>query len=114
MAEDEAWHEVARVGDVSEDDVLQVDAGGKCVALFNVGGVYYATSGICTHAHAFLADGYVQDDTIECPLHQGVFHIPTGRAMCPPVTKDLEVFPVKVEDGRIFVGSNPVPPRPAK
>ncbi|HEX2890927.1 non-heme iron oxygenase ferredoxin subunit [Vineibacter terrae] len=100
----EQWHEVARVGDVPEDDVIQVRVGDTCLAVFNLGGRYYATAGICTHARAFLAKGYVQDDTIECPLHQGVFHIPTGRAIGAPVTKDLRIYPVKIEDGRILVG----------
>ena len=101
----ENWQEVARVGDVPEDDVIQVKVGDTCVALFNLGGRHYATAGICTHAHALLAQGYVQDDTIECPLHQGVFHIPTGRAMGAPVTKDLRTFEVKVEGGRILIKS---------
>lgn len=98
------WTEVARVGDVAENDVVQVKIGEACIALYNIGGRYYATSGICTHAHAYLAQGYLQDDTIECPLHQGVFHVPTGRAMSAPVTKDLRTFPVKVEGDRILIG----------
>lgn len=97
------WREVAKVGDVAENDVIQVRVGEACIALFNLDGRHYAISGICTHAHAFLAQGYMQDDTIECPLHQGVFHIPTGRAMAAPVTKDLQTYEVKVDGGRILI-----------
>jgi nitrite reductase/ring-hydroxylating ferredoxin subunit len=103
MKADEQWWPVASEGEVPEDDVIQVTVDGACIALFNIGGTYYATAGICTHAQAFLAKGYVQDDTIECPLHQGVFHIPTGKAMGAPVTKDLRTYKVKVEGGRILV-----------
>lgn len=99
----DGWHPVAEVGDVEEDDAVQVRVGEACLALFNVGGKYYATSDICTHAYAHLSQGYIQDDTVECPLHQGVFHIPTGRAMTPPVTENLRTYPVKVEAGRIYV-----------
>lgn len=98
------WREAARVGDVGENDVIQVKFGEVCIALFNIAGRYYATSGICTHAHAFLAQGYLQDDTIECPLHQGVFHVPTGRAMGAPVTRNLQTYSVKVEGDRILIG----------
>jgi nitrite reductase/ring-hydroxylating ferredoxin subunit len=97
------WREVAKAGDVPENDVIQVRLGETCIALFNLDGRYYATSGICTHAHAFLAQGYMQDDTIECPLHQGVFHIPSGRAMAAPVTKDLQTYEVKVDGERILI-----------
>jgi nitrite reductase/ring-hydroxylating ferredoxin subunit len=97
------WREVARLGDVPEGDVIQVRVDGVCLALFNIGGQHYATSGVCTHAHALLAEGYVQDDTIECPLHQGLFHIPTGRAMSPPVTKNLETYAVRIENGAILI-----------
>lgn len=101
--ENNDWKEVARVGDLAEGDVIQIKIEDTCVALFNIAGRYYATAGICTHAHAFLAQGYLQDDTIECPLHQGIFHVPTGKALSPPVTKDLQTFSVRVEGGCILV-----------
>ena len=59
--------------------------------------------GICTHEEAHLADGLVIDDVIECPLHQGRFHIPSGKAKSPPVCVDLKTYPVKLEDGEIFI-----------
>jgi nitrite reductase/ring-hydroxylating ferredoxin subunit len=101
--EAEGWREAARVGDIPQDDVIQIRLDDACIALFNIGGRFYATAGICTHAQAFLAQGYMQDDTIECPLHQGVFHIPTGRAMGAPVTKDLRTYEVKVDGDRILI-----------
>jgi NAD(P)H-dependent nitrite reductase small subunit len=97
------WISVAQVGDIDEDDAKQVRVGQHCVALFNVDGRYYATSDICTHALAYLSQGYIEGGTVECPLHQGRFDIATGRALSPPVTKNLAVYPVKVEDGRILV-----------
>ena len=102
MSEEHVWTEVARVGDVAEDDVIEVTVGQRCLALFNLGGTYFATAGICTHAHARLAEGYLEDEIIECPLHQGLFHVPTGKAVGAPVSRDLETFPVRVEDGVIL------------
>jgi nitrite reductase/ring-hydroxylating ferredoxin subunit len=40
---------------------------------------------------------------VECPLHQGRFHIPTGKAMGAPVTVDIATFPVKIEGADILV-----------
>jgi MocE subfamily Rieske [2Fe-2S] domain protein len=97
------WHDVAGVDELPEDDVIQVTAGGTVIALYRVGDDFYATDDCCTHEEASLADGYMQDDTIECPRHQGVFHIPTGRAMEAPVTEDVRVYPVRVEGERVWV-----------
>lgn len=44
------------------------------------------------------------DEIIECPLHQGRFHIPSGQAKSAPVRDDLRSYPVKVEDGQLFIG----------
>lgn len=99
----DGWHDVAAVEDLPDDDVMQVTVGQAVLALYRVGDEFYATDDCCTHQEASLSDGYLQDDTIECPRHQGVFHIPTGRAMQPPVTENLRVYPVRVEGERLLV-----------
>ncbi|TGP23413.1 non-heme iron oxygenase ferredoxin subunit [Mesorhizobium sp. M1D.F.Ca.ET.184.01.1.1] len=63
----------------------------------------YATAGVCTHAHAFLSEGYIDGQTIECPLHQGLFHIPTGTPLSPPVTERLKTYETKVADGYVHI-----------
>ena len=42
-------------------------------------------------------------DIIECPLHQGRFHIPSGGARSAPACRNLRTYPVRVEDGSIFI-----------
>jgi nitrite reductase/ring-hydroxylating ferredoxin subunit len=100
---DDGWHDVAAAAEIPEDDVMQVTVDGSVLALYRVGDAFYATDDCCTHEEASLSDGYLQDDTIECPRHQGVFHIPTGRAMQAPVTEDLRVYSVRVEGERVWV-----------
>ena len=97
------WHAVCDADEIDEEDVLRFDHGGKTYAVYNTPKGYYATDGTCTHEEAHLADGLVIGDIIECPLHQGRFHIPSGAAKSPPVCVDLETYPVKVEDGQIFI-----------
>jgi naphthalene 1,2-dioxygenase system ferredoxin subunit len=38
-----------------------------------------------------------------CPFHQGRFDLRTGAPTCAPVTQAIKVWPVKVEDGRVFL-----------
>lgn len=39
----------------------------------------------------------------ECPLHQGTFDICTGKALTAPAYDDLCTYPVKVEDGTVYI-----------
>jgi 3-phenylpropionate/trans-cinnamate dioxygenase ferredoxin subunit len=97
------WHLVASTDDIEEEDVLGVNVEGTAVAVYNVKGEFYATENICTHAFAFLSEGVVIDDIIECPVHQGRFHIPTGAPKGAPVSVALATYATKVEDGNIYV-----------
>jgi nitrite reductase/ring-hydroxylating ferredoxin subunit len=102
--ETQRWIAIAKVGDVAPSDVRRCQVKDRCIALFNLQGRLYATDDICTHAHAHLSDGYVDGETVECPLHQGLFHIPTGKAMAPPVTENLATYPVRIEGEDVLVG----------
>ncbi len=98
------WHRVARTREVEEDDPKAVRVGDHLIAIYNVGGTIYAIADVCTHEFASLSEGFVEGDVIECPLHERRFHIPSGKALSPPVTEDLSTYPVKLEGDDIYVG----------
>jgi nitrite reductase/ring-hydroxylating ferredoxin subunit len=104
MSED--WIRVAAVEDVPEEGTLRVDCDGEPVCLYNLGGRLHATHDVCTHGQASLADGFITGEDIECPLHQGLFHIPTGKAVGVPCTVDLRVYPLKVQDGVVYLAAS--------
>jgi naphthalene 1,2-dioxygenase system ferredoxin subunit len=97
------WQDVSALDDVPEEDVMGVAVAGRDLALYSVEGEVYATDNICTHGHARLCDGFLEGFEIECPLHQGKFDIRDGRPMCEPVTEAVRTYPVKIENGRVFV-----------
>jgi naphthalene 1,2-dioxygenase system ferredoxin subunit len=97
------WIEAAAFDELPAEDVKGVQVEGLDIALYRVEGEVYATSDICTHAQARLCEGFLEGHEIECPLHQGRFDIRNGKAMCAPLTDDLKVYPVKIEDGRVFI-----------
>lgn len=99
----EAWHPVASCGDIDDEDLIGVEVAGKAIAVYNLGGAFYATAGLCTHEDEPLQDGMVIDGIIECPLHQGRFDVITGRALSAPVCVDLRTYPVRIEDGAVWV-----------
>jgi nitrite reductase/ring-hydroxylating ferredoxin subunit len=108
---DGKWVKVASSDAVAEGSMVQVDVGGEPVCLYNLGGTMYATQDTCTHEHAFLSEGYIDGDCIECPLHQALFHIPTGAVRSAPATENLRVYPVRVvgPDIEICDSGSPTP-----
>jgi naphthalene 1,2-dioxygenase ferredoxin component len=99
----ENWIDVSAKDDVPQEDVIGVEAQGRDIALYGVEGEVYASDGICTHGHARLCDGFLDGYEIECPLHQGKFDVRDGRGTCAPIAQDLRSYPVRIEDGRVFV-----------
>lgn len=97
------WHEVAKASEIAEGEAVQIQLAGEPVAIYNLGGTLHAAHDICTHALAYLSDGFIEGDCVECPLHGGVFHIPTGKAMGGPVQKPIRVYPLKVEDDVVSI-----------
>lgn len=78
------------------------DAEDQPLAVYNIDGRFHVTADTCTHARASLTDGDLEGDEVVCPVHEGVFHVPTGRALCFPVTQDLDTYAVSVEDGVVY------------
>lgn len=98
-----SWHKVADLDELEDSVPFGVEVNQEDIALYRLGDKLYATGNICTHQHAYLTDGYVDGDCIECPLHGGRFSIETGEACGGPVKDALKVYPIKVEGGSVFV-----------
>lgn len=98
------WIEVCGVEDIAQDDVGRFDHEGQTFAVYrSPDDQYYATDGLCTHEKIHLADGLVMDNIIECPKHNGRFDYRTGEAKSAPVCINLRTYPVRVEDGKVFL-----------
>ncbi|WP_322866629.1 FAD-dependent oxidoreductase [Aquicoccus sp. G2-2] len=106
------WFKTVETSRVLEEGSVSTEVDGLRIALWAIDGEIYATGNICTHAFAYLTDGHVEDGCIECPLHQGVFDIRSGRALCAPVTKDIATYAVKQDDGFVWVDVNTSGPKP--
>jgi nitrite reductase/ring-hydroxylating ferredoxin subunit len=97
---------VARVcsqAEIAPDTVQAFEVGDRRLAVFNIGGKFYVTDDECTHASASLADGMLDGDVIECSLHFGAFHVPTGAVKAPPCSFALRTYKVLLQDGDVLV-----------
>jgi len=99
-------HEFERVidiGEVPDPGKTLVEVEGEMVALFHVGGQWYALDDVCTHDGGPLADGELRDYRIACPRHGAKFDIRTGAALTMPAVRPTRSHEVKVGDGAVWV-----------
>lgn len=102
--EDADWIEVCGTEDIDSEDVIRFDHGGQTFAVYRTDkGEYFATDGYCTHEKFHLADGFVMGCIIECPKHNGRFDFTTGQAKKAPVCVDLNTYPTRVWNGKVFI-----------
>jgi 3-phenylpropionate/trans-cinnamate dioxygenase ferredoxin component len=100
----EGWIKTCKVDDIELEDVMRFDHGGRTFAIYRTSDdKFFATDGLCTHQEVHLADGFVMENIIECPKHNGRFDFTTGKAKGAPVCVDLKTYPAKVEGGEVFI-----------
>ena len=98
------WIRACDAGVVGDGEAVVVERDdAPPVAVFRVGDDYYAVDDTCTHESYSLADGYIDGPIVECPLHMAKFDVRTGKVLCLPATRDLASYPVKVENGVVFL-----------
>lgn len=98
------WYEVATTRDIDDEEVLQVEAGGGLMALYKLAGRFYASVDRCTCGNGCLSDGFVEDDSISCPACSANFEIRTGKPEEDVGLKPIMRFPVRTEDGLVYIG----------
>ncbi len=73
--------QVANVSGVPDPGKMLVEVDDRLVALFHVGGQWFAIDDVCTHDGGPLAEGKLEDHAIACPRHGAKFDIRTGAAL---------------------------------
>lgn len=89
-----------RVGTKVEFESLEagklVQAGGHRIAIFDIGGSYYAIEDTCPHRGGPLSEGKIEGDEVICPWHGSRFNIKTGAVVHPPARQGVKSFPVRI------------------
>ena len=100
---DESVVRVCAQAEIEPESVKAFEVGDKRPAVYNIGGKFYVTDDECTHASASLADGTLEGDVIECSLHFGAFHVPTGAVKAPPCSIALRTYQVLLQGDDVYV-----------
>jgi 3-phenylpropionate/trans-cinnamate dioxygenase ferredoxin subunit len=90
--------------ELSTDKALRVVIDGVAIAVVkDSSGVVHAIGDTCSHGQISLADGFLEDDTLECWAHGSAFSLKTGMPQNLPAYEPVPVFEVIVEGTEIFI-----------
>ena len=93
---------VAEIAQLPPGTGTSVDAGGRTLALFNVGGTLYALDNTCPHRGGPLGEGDLDGAIVTCPWHGWRYDVTTGAHDGNPSVR-VACYPVTVEDGAAYV-----------
>ena len=99
------WINIDSAENFRRGETRLVDIDDVRVAVFNLGGEYFAIEDVCTHDSSPLLDcgldpaDLIEDDQIICPQHGARFCIRTGEALTPPAYDPVRCFPVRIHEG---------------
>jgi nitrite reductase/ring-hydroxylating ferredoxin subunit len=98
---------VARIGDIPDGFGRHVKVGKHDIAVFNLGGEFFALSNLCRHAYGPLAEGVTEDGFVMCPWHGWRYDVRDGTTDHPdadvrtyPTSTSGDVVSVRVSLGR--------------
>lgn len=86
----------ANLRDIPQDSAKRAKVGGRDIAVFNVGGKFYAIDNVCPHEGGSLCEGAIFRHEVTCPLHEAAFDIRTGEVLGPPATENVRSYRVRV------------------
>jgi 3-phenylpropionate/trans-cinnamate dioxygenase ferredoxin component len=93
---------VASAADVPSGTGTVVNVNGRALALFNVGGRFYALDNTCLHRGGPVGEGDLEDTIVTCPWHGFQYDVTTGRNVFDPEV-GLETFDVRVSGGDVSI-----------
>lgn len=99
------WIEIAELDDIPRlgARVLRTDT--MDIAVFRTADDrVFALRDKCPHKGGPLSQGIVHDTTVTCPLHNWKIDLASGEAKGPD-EGCTRSYPVKVQDGRIYLGA---------
>jgi nitrite reductase (NADH) small subunit len=105
------WFAACKTMDVPHNGGVCVKYGQRQIALFHFErrGEWYASQNECPHRNQMaLSRGITgsqgEEPKIACPFHKKTFSLVDGRCIGGEEEYAIRTFPVKVEDGMVYIG----------
>jgi NADPH-dependent 2,4-dienoyl-CoA reductase/sulfur reductase-like enzyme/nitrite reductase/ring-hydroxylating ferredoxin subunit len=102
---------VAKIDELAEGQIKQVQAGDHEVLLVKLDGEIHALAATCPHHGAPLENGLLHEGQLICPWHMTTYDARNGKLRQPPAMDALPQFDVSVEGGEVRVTLPEAPPQ---
>lgn len=103
MSTGKDWVPVADVGELASGQMKTFEHGGRRLLLVNAEERLYAVDEMCSHEDYSLALGCIKGQRIKCSLHGSYFDLASGEPLDEPADEPICTYPVKTEDGKVWV-----------
>ena len=97
------WHAVADAGELQPAQMKRVEVAGRKLLLCRAEDAHYCVDELCSHEDYSLWFGCIKGRSIKCSLHGSYFDLASGAPLNEPADCALATYPVKIEDGRVWV-----------
>jgi toluene monooxygenase system ferredoxin subunit len=106
-----AYHRVCPLDDLWQGEmaVHEVERT-KLLVVHTESGAVRAVQLMCPHQKFPMSDGTLDGDVLTCAKHLWQFNVVTGRGVNPSHA-EVTLYPVKVEDGQVYVSVAGIEPR---
>jgi 3-phenylpropionate/trans-cinnamate dioxygenase ferredoxin component len=95
---------VCALGELGVDAPQKVVVDGVSIAVvMDSAGDVHAIGDTCTHGDISLAEGFVEDGSLECWAHGSKFSLTTGKPLTLPAYEPVPVFAVEIVDGDVYI-----------
>ena len=98
---------VADRSSLARNSAIVRSVGAYEVAIFDVDGELFALENACPHQGGPLAEGSVERGVVTCPWHAWRFQLRTGYMTLGDFAR-VARFAIVVDEGRIWVGEEPI------
>ena len=95
---------VAQADEIEPGERILVEIDGEPIAIFNIGGKYFAIKDVCSHDDGPVAEGPLHGHEIECPRHGARFDVRNGEVLTLPAVVDIPAYPVRVVGDDLELG----------
>jgi len=96
---------VAAADELKPGQMKRVKVAGRALLLCNADGEHYCVDEMCSHEDYSLYFGCIKGKSIKCSLHGSYFNLEDGRPLNEPADCPLRAYPVKLENGQVWVGA---------
>ncbi|MDQ1575479.1 MAG: 3-phenylpropionate/trans-cinnamate dioxygenase ferredoxin component [Microbacteriaceae bacterium] len=98
---------ICAIDELVENQAVKVIIDGLPIAVVkDSSGTIHAIGDTCTHGEISLAEGFIENDTLECWAHGSQFSLTTGKPLNLPAYEPVPVYQVDLIDGDVYLDPN--------